>query len=91
MKKTNECAFYLNEKAFIGDIPKDKATYKWIGDIFALNINLGSYNSYLVLVDGAHKPQTVSGVINYRRSYEMYHGCGYAGIYFYKIFPAKNH
>ena len=29
-EKTNECAFYLNEKAIIGDLPKDKATYKWI-------------------------------------------------------------
>ena len=46
-KKTNECAFYLNEKAIIGDIPKDKATYKWIEDIFALDL-LRKYSSHRI-------------------------------------------
>ena len=88
-KKTNECAFYLNEKAIIGDIPKDKATYKWIEDIFALNINLGSYNSYLVLVDGVHKPQTVSGVITIDAHTKCIMAADDAGIYFYKFFQLK--
>lgn len=54
-----------------------------------MNINLGSYNSYLVLVDGVHKPQTVSGVITIDAHTKCIMAADDAGIYFYKFFQLK--
>ena len=87
--KTQECSFFAGKKAIEKNLPKDRTSYEWLGNTFALRISFGSYVSYTTFADRTHKPHTLSSVIATDSKTQCAVTADNKGVSFYSIFREK--